>query len=118
MALAALRFLLKDNPRRALRPTSVLYLSLAEKNIQAVVHYLMKMKESFGELGDQLFHYDSKYNVFSFRRGKEVLGTITFISKFARDPGVGNFVDALIVDEAPRIKYDVFKDFEPFITHE
>jgi hypothetical protein len=27
-------------------------------------------------------------------------------------------VDALIVDEAPKIKYDVFKDFEPFITHE
>jgi len=118
MALAALRFLLKDNKAAALRPTSVIYLSLAEKNIQAVVHYLIKMKESFGDLGDQLFHYDSKYNVFSFKRGREVLGTITFISKYGRDPGVGNFCDALIVDEAPRIPYDVFKDFEPFITHE
>jgi hypothetical protein len=73
MTLAALRYLLRDNKKRALRPTSVLYLSLAEKNIQAVIHYLIKMKESFGDLGDQLFHYDSKYHVFSFRKGKEIL---------------------------------------------
>lgn len=115
---AAIDFLLMHNDMSMLRPTSILFLSLAEKNIQAVIHYLLKMKESFGAIWDQMFHYDSKYNVFSFREWKKILGTITFISQLSRDPWVGNFVDALIVDEAPRIKYSVFKDFEPFITHE
>ena len=64
---------MKYNPKARFRPTSVLFVGLSEKNLQPVLHYIKKMIQSFGPVGEQMFHYDSKFSILSFRQGKEIL---------------------------------------------
>ena len=86
MVFLALRAVMKHNPKAQFRPTSVLYIGLTEKALMPVLHYITKMTQAFGEAGEQMFRYDSKYGILSFKEGKRVLGTITFISQEGRNP--------------------------------
>lgn len=73
MTFLALRAVMKHNAKAKFRPTSVLYIGLSEKNLQPVLHYIKKMIQSFGPVGEKMFHYDSKFSILSFRQGKETL---------------------------------------------
>lgn len=118
MVFLALRAVMKHNPKAQFRPTSVLYIGLTEKALMPVLHYITKMTQAFGEAGEQMFRYDSKYGILSFKEGKRVLGTITFISQEWRNPGIGFFADDIFIDEAHLIAKDVYDGIEPMITHE
>ena len=118
MVFLALRAVMKHNPKAQFRPTSVLYIGLTEKALMPVLHYITKMTQAFGEAGEQMFHYDSKYGILSFKEWKKVHGTITFISQEWRNPGIGFFADDIFIDEAHLIAKDVFDGIEPMITHE
>jgi len=118
MTFLALRAVMKHNPKAQFRPTSVLYVGLSEKNLQPVLHYIKKMIQSFGPVGEQMFHYDSKFSILSFKQGKEILWTITFISCEWRNPGIGYFADDILIDECVLVPGDIFKWLEPIITHE
>lgn len=114
----AIKEIVKHNPKGKFRPTSVLFLWLSDKNLQPAINYLLKMKQSFGEIGDQIFHYDSKFNVFSFREGKNIKWSISFISCEWRNPGIGFFADAVFIDEAALVPRNIYDGIEPIITHE
>ena len=118
MVFLALRAVMKHNPKAQFRPTSVLYIGLTEKALMPVLHYITKMTQAFGEAGEQMFRYDSKYGILSFKEGKRVLGTITFISQEWRNPWIGFFADDIFIDEAHLIAKDVYDGIEPMITHE
>jgi len=118
MVFLALRAVMKHNPKAQFRPTSVLYIGLTEKALMPVLHYITKMTQAFGEAGEQMFRYDSKYWILSFKQWKQVLGTITFISQEWRNPGIGFFADDIFIDEAHLIARDVYDGIEPMITHE
>jgi hypothetical protein len=118
MVFLALRAVMKYNPKAQFRPTSVLYIWLTEKALTPVLHYITKMTQAFGEAGEQMFHYDSKYGILSFKEWKNVLGTITFLSAEWRNPGIGFFADHIFIDEAHLIPRDIYDWVEPIITHE
>lgn len=118
MVFLALRAVMKHNPKAQFRPTSVLYLGLTEKALTPVLHYIRKMTQAFGEAWEQMFHYDSKFGILSFKEWKDILGTITFLSAEWRSPGVGFFADDIFIDEAHLIWRDIYDGIEPIITHE
>jgi len=112
--------LLKDNPHSSVRPRSIIYLWEKEKNIFAILNYLLSMKAKFGDLGDKIFKYHKSSKQFSFMdpKTKQPLAVISFIFASENSPGIGHFCDDLFIDEAWRIDSWIVEWVMPFVTHE
>jgi len=118
MAFLILRAMFKHNPKRKYRPISVLYISLTYSHIEQVLYYIRKMINSFWEIWEQIFHYDSKYNILSFRQWKDTLAVCNFLSAQWEDPWVWYFADEVFIDEAHLISKEIRDWVSPIVTHE
>lgn len=56
--------------------------------------------------------------MYSFRSGKDILGSITFISAEQKDPGIGDYADLIIIDEAIKVPNHIWEGLEPIINNE
>jgi len=100
------------------RPITVLYLGLSDSKNQAVVQYLKGMDKAFSKNAEWMFHYSSDTKQYTFRSGKDILWTIKFISAEQKDPGIGDYADLIIIDEAILVSKSIREGLEPIINNE
>lgn len=108
----------KMNFQNQYRPVSVLYLWLSDAKNMKVVSYLKGMDKMFSKNAEWMFHYSSDQKMYTFRSGKEVLWSITFISAEQKDPGIWDYADLIIIDEAIKISSRIREWLEPIIKTE
>lgn len=108
----------KMNFQNQYRPVSVLYLWLSDAKNMKVVQYLKGMDKMFSKNAEGMFHYSSDQKMYTFRSGKDILGSITFISAEQKDPGIGDYADLIIIDEAIKVWWHIREGLEPIIKTE
>lgn len=108
----------KMNFQNQYRPVSVLYLGLSDSKNFKVVQYLKGMDKMFSKNAEWMFHYSSDQKMYTFRSGKEILWSITFISTEQKDPWVGDYADLIIIDEAIKVPNRIRELLEPIINNE
>lgn len=108
----------KMNFQNQYRPISVLYLGLSDAKNMKVVSYLKGMDKMFSKNAEWMFHYSSDQKMYTFRSGKDILWSITFISAEQKDPGIGDYADLIIIDEAIKIPNHIWEWLEPIISNE
>lgn len=65
-----------------------------------------------------MFHWDTASRRILFRSGKEILGEILFLSAEAKDPGIGEYADCVIIDEAGKIPQGHYEALQPIVDTE
>lgn len=108
----------KMNFQNQYRPMSVLYLWLSDAKNMKVVSYLKGMDKMFSKNAEWMFHYSWDQKMYTFRSGKDILGSITFISAEQKDPGIGDYADLIIIDEAIKVPNAIWEWLEPIINNE
>ena len=108
----------KMNFQNQYRPVSVIYLWLSDAKNFKVVQYLKGMDKMFSKNAEWMFHYSSDQKMYTFRSGKEILGSITFVSAEQKDPGIGDYADLIIIDEAIKVWSAIWEWLEPIIKTE
>ena len=54
-----------------------------------------------------MFKWKAESKTYEFRSGSDVLGAIKFISINDDDPGIGDYADLIIIDEAHKIPWAI-----------
>jgi tRNA(Met) C34 N-acetyltransferase TmcA len=104
--------------KNELRPINIIYIGLtATKNLK-VVNYIKNMSKQIGDNIKGMFHYDAAKMIYSFKSGTETLAEISFVSAESKDPGVGDYADLIIIDEAAKIPRSIFEGIEPIVLTE
>ncbi len=101
-----------------LRPISVLFLGLTKTKNYSVVQYIKSMVKQLGLWGNIMFKRKSEINSFVFRSGDETIWAIKFISINDDDPGIGDYADLIIVDEAHKIPRAIVEWLMPIVQNE
>ena len=105
LAYLALKEIIKNTYtiQSRFRPTTVLYLGLTAAKNYSVVQYMRKMVHSMGLGATIMFDRNPTLKAFEFKSGKDLIGSVKFIAVKDDDPGIGDYADCVIVDEAHRI---------------
>ncbi len=100
------------------RPISVLYLWLTAVKNYSIVQYMKKMVKQMGMWATAMFDWNPTMKSFEFKSGKEVIGSIKFLSVNEEDPGIGDYADLIIVDEAHKVPRAVVEWLMPIVQNE
>ena len=65
-----------------------------------------------------MFRRRSETKTYEFRSGNDVIGSIKFISINDDDPGIGDYADMIIIDEAHKIPWAVVDGLMPIVQNE
>lgn len=120
LAYLALKEIIKNvyTIQSRFRPISVLYLWLTAVKNYSVVQYMKKMVKQMGLGATIMFDWNPVLKSFEFKSGKDIIGSIKFIAVKDDDPGIGDYADCIIVDEAHKIPWPIVEWLMPIVQNE
>jgi len=120
LAFMALSEIIKEyyNVQSRFRPTTVIYVWLTAAKNQAVVQYIKKMVSRMWTWAKLMFDRNPTLKAYEFKSGKDLIGSIKFVSVNDDDPGIGDYADCIIVDEWHRIPRHIVEWLWPIVQNE
>ncbi len=120
LAFLALKEIIKNkySIQSQFRPTTVLYLWLTSIKNYSVVQYIKKMVKQMGLWWKLMFDWNPTLKAYEFKTGKDLLWSIKFISINDDDPGIWDYADCIIVDEAHKVPRPIVEWLMPIVQNE
>jgi len=119
LAFLAVREIVRQavSPVEQWRPIRVIYIWLSDAKTRPARDYILNMSKKYRAAG--MFTWRSDEQRLSFKNANwDVLGVIDFISAKSYEAWVGEYADLVMIDEAARIKEDVYSAILPIVTNE